>query len=849
MKKSFIYICTAVLLMACVSKRPEKRGRFMKGFSAQYNTLFNADQALEEEINSRLAQHKDNFYAPYIAIFPYEKKPVDEQGNNLPPVDENPFGDIFGLGNRTPPSTPPSRNRKSKSERGIRKDAEQTPPPSKKTTMLEIAEAKALKTIDKFSVIREEQEKNKVIFDAYITLIKARIYMGENFKALDAINMMNKRFPKHKRIGLGKVYQGLAYSNMGDYARANKIFEALRKEPLHPEDMALMTIYYGENLLKNHQNKEAIDLLSTAFDLNKNNKIKSRIAFLKGQILLSENQLPMARESFQKAYDLASDFEFEVKSQIEIAKTFNAKNNYAQTLKYLDHLSKKGTYASRKNEFLYAKGLLAHRADKKKEARDFFFASVKEKATDTHIKGLSYYEIGKSFLEEDDYIRAGIYYDSAVVAMTYEPTKKEVQKQSEDIKKVSDNYYLIKRNDSILALTKMSKAEQIAFFNQHIAKLKVKEEEEERKRRIEERQSGFQDGDFGLNSIFGSSGNAFQDFGNPSGKFYFANASTVARGISDFKQLWGDRALADNWRFSKRTSSVEEVRNQALGQTSEANPRRFEPAFYTEQIPNSLKEIDRLKKERDEAELNLGTLFRDAFNDIPLATKTLYGLIEKQPEEKVMLQALFQIFSMNFEHNPQAAEKAKIILLKDYPHTAYAEYARNPRNSNFVKSSVQAEHEYAKAYFMYEQAHFEESRMVVENALMQFKNDALIPKFHLLNAHLAGKLYGKEVMILQLQQIVLNYEKTLEGIRAAEILKNLKSDLDKKTVSPKPEHQQYKETSKNTPPKSPTNTTNFFETQNQLQIQETKEIIPTDAPPKNIPAGQKNNIVLPKKAK
>jgi len=47
----------------------------------------------------------------------------------------------------------------------------------------------------------------------------------------------------------------------------------------------------------------------------------------------------------------------------------------------------------------------------------------------------------------------------------------------------------------------------------------------------------------------------------------------------------------------------------------------------------------------------------------------------------------------------------------------------------------------------------------------------------LLNAFNAGKSSGKEVMILQLEQIVLNYGKTPEGEKAKEMLNYLKSDV------------------------------------------------------------------------
>ena len=52
-----------------------------------------------------------------------------------------------------------------------------------------------------------------------------------------------------------------------------------------------------------------------------------------------------------------------------------------------------------------------------------------------------------------------------------------------------------------------------------------------------------------------------------------------------------------------------------------------------------------------------------------------------------------------------------------------------------------------------------------------------MPKFTLLQAFNTGKTAGKEIMILQLEQLMLNYAKTPEGIKAKEMLKILKSDL------------------------------------------------------------------------
>ncbi len=105
--------------------------------------------------------------------------------------------------------------------------------------------------------------------------------------------------------------------------------------------------------------------------MNSDRKLKSRIAYLRGQVAENLGQNDKARESYTAAYKYANDFEFEVKSQIAIAKTFNGKGDYNGAKNYLEGISKKGTYASRKNEFYYALGLMANKAGKRTRRRIF----------------------------------------------------------------------------------------------------------------------------------------------------------------------------------------------------------------------------------------------------------------------------------------------------------------------------------------------------------------------------------------------------------------------------------------------------------------------------------------------
>ena len=760
MKKNIPFLLALTIILACSPRKDGFVNRKYQGFTTQYNVLFNGQEALKSELTNREKSYKDNFYAPYIKLLTYEEQASASSMDNLgftPNTEGVPPSDFF------------------------RDDAPDNSSGNTGNTAgaLQVAEIKALKAIEKHSMLFNGKEKNKKIFDAYLLLAKARLFQGKALEALDAINIMKKNFAKDKRLNLVKIYEAYAYGKMKDYYQADENFRDLKEEKLRKSEKKLLSVFYSEMLLEAGKKEEAITELEEAYQFNKNKKLRSRIAFLRGQILASLGENEKARESFVTAYKNARDFEFEVKSQIEIAKTFNGKDDeYEGAKKYLENISKKGTYASRKNEFYYALGLMANKAGKKDEAQDYFKKSVKEKISDSQIRGLAYFEIGKKHFEENDYLSAGVYYDSAYAAMNYPPAKENLKSLTENIKQVSKNYYLIKKNDSILNLTKMSNDERIAYFNKHIETLKTKEakQELERKKTEKEKNNKFETTDFALLNGTDNS-NSFLDFTGGSKSFYFANQSTISKGESAFKQIWGNRASTDNWRTSTKQNSIEDLKNEALGINSAPNPRRYEPDFYIEKIPTKTEELAALKKDRDTASLGLGRMYDNYFSNIPLATKTLYDLVDSKTDEDTEQQALYHIFSMNYEKNPKDAERAKQLILEKYPYTSIAEFVKNPKKAEFTSSDTDVQKKYIDAYKLYEEGKYEDSRKLIEEAIQQFPKDVLIPKFTLLQAFNTAKTAGKEIMILQLEQLMLNYPKTPEGIKAKEMLQFLKSDL------------------------------------------------------------------------
>ena len=778
MRKYLLIIIAVLSVVACnprFKKKKTKSGPVHR-FMTYYNTLFNSKEALNAELQTRDKTHTDNFYDPYISVYTTEDNAADLQntpaaGSSASDTEMGPRGmrgaseNTFGAGGGG----------------GVRGQSG-----NKGASILQIAEAKAQKTISKYSVLVNGVEKNKKIFDAYILLAKAKMYQGKYLESLDALGYVFNTMSKDKRLPLARIYQAVNYSKLKEYYRADEVFRGLEDDPkikLTREYKAILKVYQADNFLKWGKKEMAAEVLDEAFTYNKNRKTRSRIAFLRGQILASLGKKSEARESFATAYKYANSYEFEVKSQIEIAKTFDGKaDSYDEAVAYLEKIAKKGTYASRKNELYYATGLIATTAAKDSIADSYFRKALKEKQSDPQIRGLTYSELAKKYFTKDDYLTAGIYYDSALAVMTYKPEKDRLTELTANIKKLSKNYYVIKKNDSILALAKMSPDEKKAYFTKYIDKIKEKEAAEELEKRRAEKNKGFDNGDYNANSIFAnnpSDANSFQNFGISSGgsTFYFANTNNIPRGEVAFKQTWGSRTLADNWRYSAKSATIEDLKNEALGIATAPDPRRLEPEFYIEKIPTSKAELDKLKKDRDTASLGMGRMYENFFGNKKLATKTLFDLVDNKPDEETDQQALYNIFVFNQEKNPAEAEKAKQLILQKYPYTSYAEFVKNPKSKDLNKSSENVEKLYADAYKLYVTEKYTESSAIIDKAIADNPKDALIPKFYLLNAYNAGKTAGKEIMILQLEQIVLNYAKTPEGKKAKDLLKFLKSDV------------------------------------------------------------------------
>lgn len=767
MKKKIIFLVCLGLITACSTKKDTFKNRTFHSATAWFNTLFNAEKEMDKKIDELEFSYKDN----YSEILPVDPRPEVVEEELSEEFIQNMAGNLRpGKGTSGTGSNQPT------------------------ATGFDLVEKKALKAIEKHSMLIQGRERNKEMAHAYLVLGKARYNKGKGFEALEAFNYMQNRLPYHKKYTPeARLYSALANLQVGNDYEGQKILNNLYKDGGYKKKMTEnISKYYAEFLIKNKKYEDAIDALDKTIEKTKNKKRKARYYFIEAQLYSLLGDQNNAGEAYTKVYKLKPGFEMEVKSQLGIAANFDPeKNSYNSYKEHLLDVSKNGNYLSRKNEFYYAIGDIAVKANKIDDAKKYLKESFKGPESDPYVRGLAYERYADIEFDEGNYVHASAYYDSAMAIAPYQKDIDRITERSNSLNFLMQKYYLVKKNDSILKIANMTPTEREGFFGDYIAKLKL--EDAKKKKQMEEESTVFQTQQKG-----GSFGSSFEG----GGTFYFYNTNAKSQGQNDFKKIWGNVRLGDNWRVSAGGSmSLEEKEAELLGQTGTQDPRRYELDFYLEQIPTSQSELSKLKIQRDTAELSLGIGYFDLFKNDKTATKTLEHLISTPPKEQTTeAQALYQLYRINDKAGNEAKrEEYKNLILSKYPNSIYAQFILNPEVNYITPTTEEALAYYEETYYLYKDEQYDEVKSRTQTAIEKYPTEIIIAKFALLNALAIGKTESRENFINALELITVAYQNTEEAAKAQEILdllngvKREKAEEKKTAGDEKSKEQQKKE--------------------------------------------------------
>ena len=736
------------VLIACSTKKDRFVNREFQALNSKFNVLYNGNLALDKGVEDLKLQYRDNFWER----LPVERMTITKE--NIMPGE------------------------------------------AQKNANFQRAEEKATKAIQKRSMNIEGKEKNPQMDEAHLLLGKARYYDQRFIPALEAFNYVLYKYPESDKIYEVKIWREKTNMRMENDALAvinlRKLLNDIKfKDQIFADANATLAQAY----LNLQEKDSALAKLKIATDFTELDEEQARYRFISGQLLDEMGEKDSAFAAYQSVIDMKrkSPRRYVIQAHIQQAKYFDAEKG--DTIAFLEKY--KDLLKDRENrpflDFLnHQVALFYDNQDNHRQAKKYYNTSLRTNSEDQYLIASNYRNLAMLYFDDAKYPTAGTYYDSTLAVLDARSREhKAIQKKRDNLADVIKYEAIAQTNDSILNLVGMSDNQRLAYFEDHIAKLKVADEKaakllkkQQELAEIRQAAGGSIETDIKKNpnantrsgmdppSAFGPKPTTGSE------TFYFYNPTTIAYGKNEFRKKWGDRKLQNNWRMSggQSNSRTEEEETEAVALENaavETVEKTLEPKyttdFYLAQIPKEQAAIDVLVKDRNFAYYQLGVIYKEKFQEYALAADKLERLLKNNPEERLILPSMYNLYKIYEIINPEKAVAMKNEIIAKYPNSRYAQIISN-ENLNDQQLSELPEAVYARMYTAYESNDLFKVLEDSERAIDRYTGDEIAAKFELLKANTVGKLKGLAEYKKALNFVALNYPNAEEGKAAEKIL-------------------------------------------------------------------------------
>ncbi|MEP6804265.1 MAG: gliding motility protein, partial [Flavobacterium sp.] len=576
----------------------------------------------------------------------------------------------------------------------------------------------------------------------------------------------------------------------------------LKKTDLNKQTFSDANALLAEAFLNLEQKDSAVAKLRIAEQFSRINEDKARYRFILGQMYQEAGQKDSASYFYDGVIDMnrKADRKYMMHAYAKKAQMFDYENGNKQLfLKAYNKL-----VADRENRpyydvLFYEMGVFYDNYKVQDSALMFYNKSLGRKSKDPYLVASAYRNIGNMYFKDTDYSMAAKYYDSTLVKL--DPKTREfafIQKNRKNLDNVIKYEAIAKRNDSIIKVYGLPAPDRKLYFENYIAELKKKDEakrilEEKEKERLAiiERNTNSNNGPTAINpNSVGKSDPGIGAFNPPSGNetaststFYFYNPTTVAYGKLQFKKMWGNRTVGGNWRLA----SIKSANNAAMNDTINNNQdlanalkdsvvvEKYTTDFYEKQLPKTQLAIDSIGIERNFAYYQLGLIYKEKFKEYNLASSKLEQLLRNNPEEKLILPTMYNLYKIYQITNPAKAESVKFDITTKYPNSRYAQILNNTNPDDLTSPDK----EYQKWYKLFQEEQFVTVLDNIDNLINQYAGDEIVSKYELLKANASGKVYGLAAYKKGLETVADDYPNSDEGKNAREILEKQIPGLEK----------------------------------------------------------------------
>lgn len=742
---SFALIGLILLLQGCSTKRNRWGNRNYHTINTYYNGYFNGEELLREAVATLEAGHRDDYYR-ILKVFPVgtleDSKGIASQADN--------------------------------------------------------AIRKASVVIKKHSMYIKGQEYNKYIDDAYMLIGKSLFYKRDYYAALEMFNYVAKEPLKNNKrdpiAHIANAWVARAYAELGMYSEARMAFDrSLADKAMPKKAKAYLYAVLTDFWMKQNDIPQAIEAIDNAILNTKNKKNRRRLMFIRAQMHQEVNELKKAVDGYSAVLKMNPSYDMAFYSRINLARCYVAETGNSREMReLLAKMLRDEKNSDYYDQIHYTLGQLNQNEGNKEGALDEYNRSVRVSTVNSHQKGLSHLAQADIYFTDREYRISAAYYDSAVTFLSRDyPNFKAVENKRNSLADLVLKYETINRYDSLLRMSSLSK-EQIEKKIDEI--IKREEEEKRLQKEKEERLAAEQAAREAqaANITPGGTGGA------GTGQWYFYNPGAMSFGFTEFRKVWGERRLEDNWRRKNKQAVLnfatggEETQGKDSAAVAAAKPLTREDSIaavrekYYQAIPQSDEQKQAYADTVMEAYYDLGLIYKERLVDLNEAIEVFELYQKKYPGSRNEATVWYQLYRIALAVPDQPrAEKYKGLLLSKYPDSEYSRIINDPEfftRRDFGKKEADAYYE--ETFRLYQAGAYAEVLSRTRSAEIRFAENPLIPRFALLKALAIGHSRDLPAYRMALQDVVKNYPQDPVKDKARDLL----AGLDKfQGIAPEPD--------------------------------------------------------------
>ena len=624
----------------------------------------------------------------------------------------------------------------------------------------------------------ERKEYNEWVDDSYLLIGKARFYKQEYNEATAVLNYSITQandpvISKEASIWLARIY-----NETSKYAESLRLLTELG---INDESSgALRSMYYStlaDLYIKQKKYSDAVDPLEKAVDLVSGKHQRYRLTYLLAQLNEQTGNSARAVSLYRDVVKMNPPYDVEFNARINIAGVFDINSGNPQEIrKEMERMLKDSKNKEFLDQIYYALGTLSMKEGNEQEALEYLRKSTASSTTNSNQKGRSYLALADHFYNKPDFMKAGLYYDSAVVFLNQKhPDYQQIQSKSRDLNMVVSQLRIIEEQDSLQKVAAMPEPQRNALISTIINEIVTAENEG----KTSEYASRYSLGQYYENE------QRFRDNIEQEGKWYFYNQSALTFGRTEFKRRWGSRQMEDNWRRANKTrvnlsqaSTNPEEQTTARVDSSQVVMDYKKPEFYLKNLPLNDSLLAVSNEKMVNAYLNAGKAYYEKLADAVRATESLETLLNRFPENELVPEALYNLYRVNKDVNPVKCETYRQRLLEKYPETEFAKILSDPDYyAKKLEATKIAEQLYNKTYSEYTLGNFTAAISLCDTALKQFPQDQLAPKFMLLRAYSVARISDERSFKEELSSLVKAWPSSDESKKASELIAYLNQKI------------------------------------------------------------------------